>query len=599
MNKIDFSKLSLKKDFNKLLRFNFSQLLNSKIYYIFLTLLFLCQPITSIIVNYATNSFKSNSLFILLIPLIIIFLYSLFDVIKIFNENRYNYVDTCILSKPISRTSLFFTRLLTILFPLFIAQIFSAIFCAIFCFVIDESWFITPIVISDLFITPFISLLIIFIQIILCTKLKPIYFAISAFIISMLFCVPSIFSRTLINNDQPSISYNNEEYSFTKLYDGTNTYYGLTLNSKNNNVLNSLNSINWSNNIIPSEWLICFYNSLFNNCGASTELSDKLNYPYSITNNKFSQISSYYTIEKENLISFRGQDQNLPINDTKSFVNSICNTISSIDNSGKCIDLKDDKMVELFLNKIRNTYDWNDKTLQPVELATIKAITGIDTDYNQMFYLIDHFQYYKQHFKDLKEAVKRQFCSSLFDLIEYLCTNISTKYNIYETSNVMSTNKSINDIYPNLYIIDSNYKIMNSDYEFIKNILINYRNGKFYYLGSDYEYHTSESFNNNIKTLDATIVDLDGWYKYVDKISLKYQDTQTFLNKLKQFENDVYKMKLNNNKISLYKFDYILSVNNADYLKIAPIFITLISLLIPSLGYISLAIFNKSNYKEL
>ncbi len=582
-------------NFKKLLIYNYAQISHSVLFWIISTVCLISQPICCIVIN-TISSIEVSGLFIFLIPLIFYAILELFLTIKLFSENRNNYIDTDLFSKSFTRSELFLTRVTIMFIPIFIGNFSSLLFSIVYYCIVDMSRFIVVILISNLFITPFLLFLILMLLILLSVKLKPVYCSLTSVLMIGLLLSPSLFTRELLNNDELTIAYNSND-SFDKFNTKNGIVYGINVSDStyNENFLWSINEDNWVDYLIPSEWFISFYSSLANDYIMDMHSGDKLNYSYSLSRARLEEVNienkDYYEV-------YRGQDEILPINETK-FINVILSNLSEI-TKDSIINLKDDLVVSGLLNSLQNNLIWNNDTFSSKELDAIKAITGINTKFNQLFYLIKYHNTYQQYDTLLFKAINENFSLATEQLFRFILSdNYSIQYNIFNSKDVLSTGKTINDIYPSNYIVNNDAPILNSDYLFIRDKLIYFRDSSWYYLSNSGQYVKSNNIESSKLFKDNNIVDENSWKKYVEETSMQYSKTNNLLAQLKEIESNIIKFNLEANYSDIYKYDYIVKIRETDFLYFSPIMITTLSLLVPLTYVISYKQFNKSDYQDL
>lgn len=446
----------------------------------------------------------------------------------------------------------------------------------------------------SMFINIFISFLFLTIFSIISIKFRQITSITLSSLLCFLFFIPSFITRDIIKNNNVSVSYSNNKISFSKIVDKTGNYYIANIIDSNLydiNPINYINNPNVINYLMPSEWTLSFYNKLFskninvNDSGTNSE--------YSLVNAKFKEINS---IEKSSINKsspiLRGEDINPFSLDNYSYVEMILDNIEAIFENSNTIDINDNLEVQNLINNIKSNLSWNSSTMSDKQLKTIRMLTGIDTRFNQMFYMIKYSYELNDKIHLFLDSLKSKYSNEFYTLMEFLITSEVTQYNIFSSSNIMDTGLSINDLYPEMRIIDPSKPIIKKDYEFILNDLIRYVDNTPYYLNKFGKYETTNEFKNFMTSIN--INNYEEWKIYIQKISLQYEDVNNFINSLFNKASNIIDFKLSNNYVSLDNYSYVLKLIPSEFIWFSNIVIVLYVISSIPLIYL-LFYFNKKN----
>ncbi len=186
---------------------------------------------------YKTNlSLIVYSLYVILIPLALSLVLLAYIVFKLFNENKYNYVDSVLMCKPIRRSQILWSRFFLIMSIVVIQSLFNFIYSLILFICLKDYTYLGAISICDLFITPFICFTALSIMILFALYFNEKVFIVSTIAFVSIFGGSSLVSRNLTNPDKLNISYANKDVSFAKIDQYNSTY--LTSTIENNKYVN-------------------------------------------------------------------------------------------------------------------------------------------------------------------------------------------------------------------------------------------------------------------------------------------------------------------------------------------------------------------------
>lgn len=574
-------------------KFLFNQIIHSILFIIFGVISLISNPLTTTLLKFIGHPFLSYSLITILVPLLCISILLIFLSFKFFNEVKSNYVDSILINNSISRKQLLVTKFLLILFILFVIIFFWFVYDLIFFLSLKMNNYAIVYSISML-INIFISFLFLTIFSIISIKFRQITSITLSSLLCFLFFVPSLITRDIIKNNNISVSYSNNEISFSKIVDKTGNYYIANIIDSNLyhiNPINYINNPNVINYLIPSEWTLSLYNNLFSK---NINVNDSgTNSKYSLVNAKFQEINS---IEKASINNsspiLRGEDINPFSLDNYSYVKMILNNIEVIFKNSNTIDIKDNLEVQNLISNIKSNLSWNDSTMSDKQLKTIRMLTGIDTRFNQMFYMIKYSYELNDKIHLFLDSLKSKYSDEFYNLMEFLITSEVTQYNIFSSSNIMGTGLSINDLYPDIRVIDSSKPIIKKDYEFISNDLIRYVDNTPYYLNKFGKYETTNEFKNFMTSIN--INNYEEWKIYFQKISLQYEEVNNFIINLFSKASNIIDFKLSNNYVSLDNYSYVLKLIPSEFIWFSNIVIVLYVISSIPLIYL-LFYFNKNN----
>ncbi len=572
------------------------QLKHSPVFYILLVLMLLSQPTilsTLLLIDHGMD----YSIYLIVIPAICNMAFILYCSYKLLSENRFNYIDTNLISKSFTRNTIMWCKINIIFMFVLTCLAIGFAYSVIFCLATSHQSYILAIFLSNILISPFLYFIYGLFIALISIQLKPIFFTIISSLVLLLTSVPSIFTRPLLASqaNKGYVTYNNANYSVAKLCSTKDSYYAIKIKNKDwsyKQLLQEINEASIGNIFIPSEWNIAFYNSVFMNNDITNLSGDHLNNVNSIMNFKLKPIK--FTRANNELI-VRGQDLNPLMLDTQEIINSILTNIDQIARSNNNVNLLDKNIAMNLHNTLKNNVLWNDETLSQKELSTTRDLTGINTKYNILFYIIKYSEQFSYIFEPLRNEITKKYSQELFDLLSFLCNSKQSNANLFVGNDAVGTKKPIIDFYPNNAIVSEDKPITWRDYEFIKSTLIRFRNNNAYYLDSSGTYIAIDS----PAKIDPSVSDEASWEAYINQVSLKYNDTRKLIHKFGKTFPRIYGFTLQNNDISEFAYDYYFQVEKSTYLWITPILISCIS--IGSIPLVMLLVRNnnKSSYKDL
>ncbi|MDE6289586.1 MAG: hypothetical protein K2L64_02375, partial [Ureaplasma sp.] len=311
------------------------------------------------------------------------------------------------------------------------------------------------------------------------------------------------------------------------------------------------------NNFIPSEWLMSFYSSLFSNMDFDLDFNNSMFNLLSIKavdkNQSFkpSDYLSYY--------SMRPNDINFSELSNDEYSKIIYENIEKIINK---YDLQTNQsLVNFIYQAITSKQNWNDiesinnsKTV----IEFLRDATGINTEYNQLFYGIKYPELIESKIPNLFTFLSNNYNSGISKLFQFIFTDQISKNNLFyddvSLTNVLLTGQGISYFYPNIDIEVINESPSKSDLEFIKNNLLKFKteNNKvtLSYLKKDLSYSLTSNELAKLTNLLPSVINYDTWVQYVDSIKT-YSELNNLLFQLFTIFNDIYELQLSDNTIDV------------------------------------------------
>lgn len=432
--------------------------------------------------------------------------------------------------------------------------------------------------------------------------MKQSWYALASLAVAFVLTAPSLITRPLIPNNDMKITYDNPDISFSKaVFSNTNETFIVT-DIKNSDYINSnsgtfLGNTNIANYFIPSEWVLSFYSSLFAN--SNLPFTGYQNNPYSLINYKFKQVNLNSTnVDSNNVFIFRPQDVSPFGLTNQEYQELLMNDISAIVNSKDVIDFSDTLAINNFMDTLKDEYVWNQSSLKPNELNTLRNLTGVNTTYNQLFYYIKYNYILQEKTPNLKQLFIDSYSESLYNLFEYIATTNETKYNLFGVSDVLSTSKSIAAFYGDDKVVKLAKPITDYDLDFIKYDLIRFTNTTPYYMNNVGDYMSNPELLTISHKYDATIVDQITWEHFIDQFSNKYSDVENLLVDLKVL-SQLTDFSLSKNYTNIFQYSAFLEVRCTSFLVISEIVITLVCLSFPFLFWYTMKKFSKGQYNDI
>lgn len=592
-----------KMKFNKMLVFNFKLIEKSIFSIILFALSCIVQPIMFLAFSLSGNGISNYMLLITLIPLFLFFILNSFLVFKLFSETRKNSIEIICRTLPIRKIYVFLARLLLISIINLIGLFCSFLFDLIILMIFNETNLIVYIFISNIFISFFIITLYTALITLLSMYIKNNYFLISIVPITMFLTVPSLIARPFESNNEIEIKYNDDIYSWTKICNQNQQYYAVKIENNSEDTQNNINPIkyinnpSWYNYLFGSEWISTYYQSLYNSLGLNN-LNVSNNAPFSYDQYYFHDISfnQFSNINPNEMYVYRAQDKNLLelSNDVGSEI--LFNNLSEIIESNNI--LKHPETIIKFQNDIKIQPNWS--LLSGNYLELLRTFYGLDNKYPNLFYLFKYYQQYSIRFNNVFDLINQKYGQDVLNLIIFIYSSSEAKLNLLNGSNnILLTNHSLDYFYPDDCIYNDAYPITSTDKEILSNCLIRFINDNPYILINDQSnQYNYKSFEISIlQQIDTSIINEQTYKEYIDKISLRLDNTKTFLSKLKKcFTNlNIYEPKLSENYVSLNEYNYIYTIDASNYLRYSAIIMTLYFLMSSLLAYLSAFVYTKRN----
>lgn len=555
-------------DINKLILFNYSQLINSFLYWILFALVLISQPLIIIVIYFVNlSNILSYSLLIILVPLILAFIFMVFQINVLFQDNKTNSIEYKLICSKYPKLKIAFSRIITIYLSLLPIILIQDLFLLIFIG-INMTKLLLTLFISNTFISSFIYLFLMLVLVLISLKLTKITFTIFSIIIGIVTLGASLITRSpIISSDESMFKYNTptSNVNFVRLISKNDEL--LMVNNKTSsistpvsNVLNEINNQTKINNFIPSEWLLSFYSTLFT----------ELNFDLSYTNNSWSLLSvkAYDAIANDeispnnymNYSAIRPTDNNFMLMGNEQYYEIIWNSIVSIIEKYGLNNVLKSEIIYNFLNQ--NIY-WNqfaNSLTDTARLVTnfLKDATGINTEYNQLFYVIKYKNLILSKCPNLFFEIKNRYNPTTANLFEFVLTSDISSNNLFNTnSNILNTEQKIDYFYPEVYGSVINSKPSNVDLNFMKDKLFKFITNENNQIQLTYLMNNSSysiASNNNIGKLNnllPNVINYETWTNYIDSIST-YNELNVLLEKLTLSFNDIYQYKLNTNSLFIY-----------------------------------------------
>ncbi len=347
------------------------------------------------------------------------------------------------------------------------------------------------------------------------------YIFTSGLIIFVMF-VTSLFSNPLLSDTYQNKINNNDYY---KLGINNNEYLIQT-----STVGNELNTPRFINQFIPSEWCNSFYSSLLCSSGFEGDT-----YSLSVLSKSYHKTS--INISNQISLTFRASDiDSLKLSNIE-YLNLITKTI------GKIVDkynlINNSQLVLQTNTVVLNEYDWTniiDKSVKNL----ILDITGVNTDFNQLFYFIKYNNVLINKIPNIYAHLESIYNKDIATLFNTVVTSPNTIFNLFK-SPIASNVFNITDVYKDYYEVNEFKPISIIDTNFIKNSLINFNNSSCSYLDNTEVYKTINL--GLIQEIDSSISDKQSWDNYINNISASYKTTYVFLKKLNEKIPDLYNFK--------------------------------------------------------
>ncbi|MDE6472981.1 MAG: hypothetical protein K2K73_01040, partial [Ureaplasma sp.] len=354
---------------NNLISFHWVFIKNNPLLWILASIGCLTQTILFIFFEIFKLQLVDYALLLFLAPNII---YSIFIIVinyLLIQVNKDNSIDDRLLCSEFSKYQIKLARFFLVWIFLAGMIVISDFF--LFYFVIrNQIMFGVATFISNTFITPFILLLISIIFTYLAIKLPKGGYVVLTILISFITFGLSLITRVFI--PKPEIDTKN----YYKLVQKDSQY----LVEKTKTDINLNQSIS-TNTFVPSEWFYSFYSLVF---GINNKTS---NSDFSIRMNKL-KLSNYDDVLNNDMpIMIREQDFNFLSLSTEEYVELICDNIEKIVHKYNLY--QNTNLLKQVIENISTNFDWSYISNLKV-INVLLDITGINTEYNQLFYLIKY-----------------------------------------------------------------------------------------------------------------------------------------------------------------------------------------------------------------
>ncbi|MDE6472979.1 MAG: hypothetical protein K2K73_01030, partial [Ureaplasma sp.] len=526
-NKINF------KNINKLILFNLVYCCNSVLFWILFAFCAISQPLIEILLFFIKNEgILSYSLLIILLPLILSFVFILFQITILFHDSKNNSIEYKLVCSRYSKLTIVLSRVISVFITLLVLTLIQDLFL-IFFEIVNMSKLGLTLFIANTFINTFIYLFILSFLALLSIKLNKIPFILVSLLIGIVTLGISLFSRPLIFKKFNFDYNNNNQLQYTRLVKDSNNLLVVKNKLLESDIQNSyyqiglmkqINDVNLANNFIPSEWLMSFYSCLFLSMDFDFNFYDQTYNLLSIklANKKLDvtpwKYTEYYTI--------RPNDINFSLLTNEQYSKLIFDNIDKIINKYSLI--KNNLLLTYVYNNVISYADWNEMITDKVANASfiinfLKDATGINTEYNQLFYLIKYPNLISEKIPNLFTELTNKYNNLISDLFKYIFTNDLAKNNLFNGSqDILTTKKSLNNFYPNLDLISRQEPSISKDLDFIKNKLLKfsvYNNQiTLSYLKNDLTYSLSNNELLKLKDLFPNIVYYNSLSNYIDSL---------------------------------------------------------------------------------
>ena len=571
-------------------------------------LLIISQSLILLILHLTNTNLINNSLYISLLPQIVLILLNIVLINRLFSESKYNSLDWTLISLPIGKARIFVARFILIFAIGFLALFAQFILNFIICLStqINTKWILFFFV-SNIFINPFINLFYISLFIFIAIFFKRIGFAIASILIVFLWIIP-IFTRSLsINQNKLEFNPQNSN-SFAQLTvtknNAVETYIVDRINpiyvNSNKDEIQAINSSPIYSYFIPGEIFVSFDALLMKNIFNINDYENhQIDKNHSLLKNLYQNYNfSNYNNQYTNFLILRPEDINPLFLDNTEYEDLLMSNINNIitTNDNNYIDISNQLLVQQLLENLQSNTSMNWNQLDKKEINTLSCLLGINPVYNQLFYYQRDYSWLSQKTPNLLSKIENQINSSLANLLQYLWTSENTQNNINNTyGNANPVFDDINNIYPSVKDLDETKAPSSSDIDFIKNSLIRFQNQSIGYLTINGTYQNISSLTN----IDPSIVDKASWDNYVDQNTFSIYNARTFLNKLSNSLPNLFAMSFSPNNANLNQYSYYFSIEDNTYLSHSDIYITALVFIFIGSYVIAMNKFKNNNYKNM
>lgn len=571
-------------------------------------LLIISQSLIFLILHLTNTNLINNSLYISLLPQIVLILLNIVLINRLFSESKYNSLDWTLISLPIGKARIFVARFILIFAIGFLALFAQFILNFIICLStqINTKWILFFFV-SNIFINSFINLFYISLFIFIANFFKRIGFAIASILIVFLWIIP-IFTRSLsINQNKLEFNPQNSN-SFAQLTvtknNAVETYIVDKINpiyvNSNKGEIQAINSSPIYSYFIPGEIFVSFDALLMKNIFNINDYENhQIDKNHSLLKNLYQNYNfSNYNNQYTNFLILRPEDINPLFLDNTEYEDLLMSNINNIitTNDNNYIDISDQLLVQQLLENLQSNTSMNWNQLDKKEINTLSCLLGINPAYNQLFYYQRDYSWLSQKTPNLLSKIEMQINPSLANLLQYLWTSENTQNNINNTyGNANPVFDDINNIYPSVKDLDETKAPSSSDIDFIKNSLIRFQNQSIGYLTINGTYQNISSLTN----IDPSIVDKASWDNYVDQNTFSIYNARTFLNKLSNSLPNLFDMSFSPNNTNLNQYSYYFSIEDNTYLSHSDIYITALVFIFIGSYVIAMNKFKNNNYKNM
>ncbi|MDE5599320.1 MAG: hypothetical protein K2I49_00105, partial [Ureaplasma sp.] len=350
-----------------------------------------------------TDNFLHYSIFVILVPLISSFIQIMFLVYWLYLENKHNSIDYKLFCSQYSRFNIALSRIIFIIFTLVPIIVINDLFSIFFIFTTSVQFF-GAMIISNTFINVFIYIIIICLLVLFADKMGRVSYIFLGLFLVVVTLGASLISRPfIITQNNKYLNYHDSLSEYSDLVEtnklvSTNNKDILAVKSGSSNITNltqkdiiyaANKKIVFYNNFIPSEWTLTLYSSLFSLFDLDIDYS---HLPYNLlatnvnnnVNGNLNDLVNFYAIRPIDIDFTKISDdeyEKLIIND----IDKIVNKYDLLNNKSFLTSLLDSFKLKQLPVSISS---W-DKLKSDI-IYFLRDATGINSEFNQLFYIIKY-----------------------------------------------------------------------------------------------------------------------------------------------------------------------------------------------------------------
>lgn len=587
------------KKFGKIIYSVWKLIQESLILWITLLIFILSKPILILILNTIDKNLLSTTLFLSLIPQLILLVFDFLIINKLFSNSKTD-IDNLIFShwSYYSKTKIFWEKIFLIMLISFAACFLQfAINTIICCLLLKKISWVLFFFVSDIFVNFLIELFYVLLITSFTLFFKQFWFKTSFVFLFSLVSLP-VFTRLIDYKKSSNLIENNleEKNLYSKLVfksDGKEiSLIGKEKNIHDTNLtkrMNKIDSTSVFHYFVPGEiFLSC--DSLLLKSIIQTDSEIEVNNSYSLIKTHYKNVYfENYQIDND-VITLLPYDKNPLLFNNSEYENLLLDNLYQIMlDKVNYIDLNNTNLIDHFLNTLKTKFEWTSNNFTKKELNTLKAILGIESKFSQLFYYLHDYSWLKQKTPNLENIITSKLNKQMTELLKFLWNDKKTKINLF----IFNMFGNINEIYPNIKKIDIKSKPALNDLFFLQNDLIKFNKDKIFYLNSDNDYVLSDI--NFLKDIDSSIIDYESYKNFVLSNFVSIEFVQKFLNQLKNKMLNLYDLIFSNNKIDFYKYDEYFKIEEQSYLPYSQICPIILLLMVNFLIYFYYLNFNYVN----